>query len=179
MSVSRSRILRGTGALATVMALGILTGYSTALANNDPHRTYGFIPPQTMPAGVICAFQVDVTFPLNREYFSTATLPDGSTEIHSTGSLVVTLTNDATRKNITVNSGGPGTFITSADGTTTTIDYQGHSTFFAPNLTAFGFPSNFVLTSGLIETTETAANGVVLSLQRAPKIDLDICAALS
>ena len=167
------------GALAAAASVGILSSASTALANNDPHRTHGLIPPQTLPAGVICAFQVDVTFPVNREYFSTSTLPDGSTEIHSTGSLVVTLTNDATRKSITVNSGGPGTFITSADGTTTSIDYQGQSTFFAPNLTAFGFPSNFVLTSGLIETTETAANGVVLSMQRAPTIELDICAALS
>ena len=178
MTVSKHTFF-AAGALAAVVTLGILSSASTALANNDPHRTYGFIPPQTLPAGVICAFQVDATFPVNREYFSTTTLPDGSTETHSTGSLVVTLTNDATRKSITVNSGGPGTFITSPDGNTAAIDYQGHSTFFAPNLTAFGFPSNFVLTSGLIETTETAANGVVLSMQRAPTIDLDICAALS
>jgi hypothetical protein len=173
----RSRILRLTGALAAVATVGLVSGSSTALANNDPHRTYNFIPPATLPAGY-CSFQVDATFPVNKEYNTTTTLPDGSIEIKTTGSLTNTLTNDATGASITLNISGPATTIVSADGSTVTIDSLGQTLFFATNLTSYGFPSNVVLTSGLAEVTIDVANDAIISLQRAPKVDFDVCAAL-
>jgi hypothetical protein len=173
-----SRVLRLTGALAVAATVGIVSGSSTALANSDPHRTYGYIPPTALPAGY-CSFQVDATFPVNKEYVTTTTLPDGSIETKTTGSLTNTLTNDATGASITLNISGPGTTIVSADGTTENIDYLGQTLFFGTNLTSYGFPSNVLLTSGLVETTIDVANDALISLQRAPHVDLDICAALS
>jgi hypothetical protein len=173
---SRSRVLYVTGAITVAATVGILSGSSTALANNDPHRTYNYIPPA--PLVGYCSFQVDPAFPVNKEYHTTTTLPDGSTETKTTGSLMVALTSDITGANVTLNISGPGTTIVSPDGTTANIDYLGQALLFATNLTSYGFPSNIVLTSGLAEVTIDLTNDSVISLQRAPRVDLDVCAAL-
>jgi hypothetical protein len=70
---------------------------------------------------------------------------------------------------------GPGTATISPDATTVTQDSQGVSGLYAPNLTQFGFPSNFVQVSGLLLASYDLASGAIISMPTPPHVELDVC----
>ncbi len=157
-------------------ALVLVHGASPAAANNDPHRVFLFAPPSELVG--YCAFPVHVDFPLNKEYGTITTAPDGSTTIVVTGALFVTFTNETTRKAVTVNASGPGTDIISPDGTLT-ANVRGLLSLPGPNLTALGFPSNLVVTSGPMQYTQAPNFGAVSNISGHFHLLMDVCAALS
>jgi hypothetical protein len=83
--------------------------------------------PFVEPAGVVCPFALDVTFPYQREtetdyYNSSGQL----TRSVVTGPLFAQYTNEATGATVERNSSGRGEFIYNADGSTTAI-FDGHA----------------------------------------------------
>jgi hypothetical protein len=164
--------------VAATAAIAVLIAPASASANNDPHRMYLAAAPFDLPADY-CGFPVHFEFPVNKEYATVSTGPDGSTIYKVTGSLFIKLTNTETGKAITVNASGPGTTTFSADGTTATFDARGLTLSFATNLTQLGFPSNLVLTSGPNAATVDLVTETVISLPTVPHVLLDVCAALS
>ena len=72
-----------------------------------------------MPAGVWCAFQVDVGVVSNNEHQDVTTLADGTTVTRIRGKLVLSFTNHATGFAIVRNVSGPTTTISHPDGTGT------------------------------------------------------------
>ena len=178
--IPRRRLTTRRALLAAASAAavtGLAVGPVAVSANNDPHR-------QFLPAGPIdlvgyCSFTVHVEFPVDREYGTITTEPDGSTLIKVTGALFNTFTNEATGKSVYVNASGPGTFLISPDGSTVTTDGQGQSVDLAPNLTAFGFPSNLVENAGPVHYVQASGFGTMTSFSGHINVLTDICAALS
>jgi hypothetical protein len=167
-----------TSLLAVALAVSaVLIGALPAAANNDPHRVFLFAPPGDLVG--YCAFPVHVDFPMNKEYGTITTAPDGSTIVVVTGALFITFTNETTGKAVTVNASGPGTDITSPDGSTLTADVRGLLALPGTNLTAFGFPSNLVVTSGAIQYTQASGFGAVSSVSGHFHLLMDVCAAIS
>jgi hypothetical protein len=154
----------------------LLMGALPAAANNDPHRVYLFAPPSDLVG--YCAFTVHVTFPMNKEYGTVTTAPDATTTYVVTGALFVTFTNATTQKSVTVNAFGPGTDIYSPDGTLN-ASVRGQLSLPAPNLTAWGFPSNLVVTSGPMQYTQAPNFGPVSSISGHFHLLMDVCAAIS
>jgi hypothetical protein len=114
-------------------------------------------------------------FPVATEEARVSEGADGSTSIKITGSLEEAVTNVETGKTITFNASGPGTATISPDATTVTQDSQGVSGLYAPNLTQFGFPSNFVQVSGLLLASYDLASGAIISMPTPPHVELDVC----
>ena len=170
---------RFLGALV-VMAAGVaMLAASGATANNDPHRIFMPFDPVDLPASV-CGFPVHIDGTVIREYAKVSTLPDDSTVFEFTGSLFSTVTNTNTEKAITVNASGPGTVVFSPDFTSAAVTFRGLSLLYATNLTAYGFPSNIIVTSGLLEGSVTIPGvHTVTSMTRKPNVVLDVCAALA
>lgn len=166
--------------LAAGAAGSLAAGFAAlpAAANSDPHRSYAAAELFDLPPG-ICAFPVHIDFPVNKEYSTVTVQPDGSTVISTTGSLVVTATNDLTGKSVTVNASGPGTLSISPDGSSATAVSRGLTFVFAVNGTTFGFPSNLVVTSGDLAFTFNPSTDSITSLTRMPHLLLDVCGALS
>lgn len=161
---------------AAVAVAGLLTGPTSGSANNDPHRSFSYSAPFDVPAAA-CGFPVHLDFPIDNEYQTVTTLPDGSTVFKATGRLIVTATNEDTGKAITLNVSGPGTVTLPPDGTAL-LDDQGPALLYAVNGTQYGFPSNLVLTTGLLVVTFDAT-GNITTLTRQPSVRMDVCAALS
>lgn len=170
--------------LSCVSAVGLaLTALialpASASANNDPHRFWLEATEMTLGTD-FCAFPVTMTYTLNNEYATETDLPDGTVVLKVTGGLHVIVTNTVTRASTSVNASGPGTFAFYPDGTASILIGHGVSLFFAPNLTAFGYPSNLiqVANSGgpitLVLATHTA-----LEMPRSIHVLRDICAELS
>lgn len=164
-------------AIVAATAAALASGTSPVSANNDPHRMYMSGTPFELPAGY-CSFPVRVTFPVDKEYGTITTAPDGSTVIKVTGSVVVTVTNEVSGASVTLNASGPGTFTISADGTSEHLDGDGLGLVYGANLTAFGLPSGLVQTSGPLHAAIDTATQNLTSLN-SPHVLLDVCAALS
>jgi hypothetical protein len=164
--------------VAATAAIAVLIAPASASANNDPHRMYLAAAPFDLPANY-CGFPVHFEFPVNKEYATVSTGPDGSTIYKVTGALFDTLTNTETGKTITVNASGPGTSTFSADGTRLDFDGRGLTLFFATNLTQFGLPSNLLLGSGPNRASVDLVSGTVISMPTVPHVLLDVCASLS
>ena len=169
--------MRRVPVLLAVVALLLITA-APASANNDPHRVF-------LPAGPVdlgaeyCGFAVRLDFPVNKEYETVSTLPDGSLLEKVTGSFFATVTNIGTGKSITVNASGPGSFTTSADGKTFTWAFTGQALWYYPGLTSFGLPSNIVRTAGPGVATFDNVTGDLLNLSGHPHVLMDVCAAIS
>lgn len=169
--------MRRVAALLAVLGL-LMVGVAPVSANSDPHRAPATFTPFQLDTS-FCPFVVDISADRNNEYITTWTAPDGSTVQHVTGALVLRFTRDGTDKSVAVDSGGPGTFIISPDGSLFTGHLFGRSTLYAPNLTAFGYPSNVVATAGPIDATQTDFVTFAFdSMGGHPTVLLDICAAL-
>jgi hypothetical protein len=167
---------RASALAVTVAVSALLAGALPAAANNDPHRV--FLPAPSGDLVGYCAFPVHVDFPLNKEYGTITTAPDGTTTIVLTGALFITFTNETTGKAVTVNASGPGTDIFSPDGTLT-ADVRGLLSLPGTNLTALGFPSNLVVTSGPMQYTQAPNFGAVSNVSGNFHLLMDVCAALS
>src|SRR5260370_17380121 len=120
-------------------ATGILIQATPAAANNDPHRSFAAATPFDLPA-TFCGFAVHFAFPVDKEYSTITITADGSTVIKTTGSLFVSLTNNATGKSITVNASGPGTVTIAPDGINATFEGGGLASLFASNAPHAGLP---------------------------------------
>ena len=180
----RQKIGIRTGVVVALVAVGLLAAPAIASANNDPHRIFtptpsGFLPAATSTTPGYCPFDVTYTTLVSNQYSTFTTEPDGSTVVKTTGSLFMLYTNDSTGKSITVNLSGPGTAVVPASGTVITADSSGLAGFSFTNATAFGFPSNLVVTTGLLEFAFDYSNQTIVSMTRAPHVLLDVCAALS
>jgi hypothetical protein len=125
--------MRRLGLLGAVVAALVL-GASPALGGDRPIRALidqsglSF----TLPAPDFCAFDVQLTVIVNREYETVFPVaPDGSQKVLINGTLVVQLTNLVTNKTLLVNASGPGYFTFYADGSATVIG-EGLSLVFFP-----------------------------------------------
>ena len=164
--------------VALVLSIGGgLIPATLASANNDPHRVFAAASPFDLPASY-CGFPVHLAFPVDNEYSTVSAGPDGSTVITTTGSLVVSVTNEVSAKTISVNASGPGTIIVSADGTTATINVTGIGLLYAANGTQFGLPSDLVVTAGPVKIGADLASDTITSMVTQPRVLLDVCAAL-
>jgi len=174
-----SKVLGVVLAMTAGVAMMVASG---APATNDPHRFLAPYDPLDLPASV-CGFPVHIDATVNREYAKVSSLPDGSTVYTFTGSLFASPTNKNTGKAITVNASGPGTIVFSPDFTSAEVTFEGLSLLYATNLTDYGFPSNIIVTSGLLKgrLTETGTPGLhtVTSITRKPNVVLDVCGALA
>jgi len=171
-----TRVARAAAVAGTALAL--LGGALPASANDDPHRTAEPLGPVDLPAGY-CAFPVHMDWIANREYATVTVLPDGSTAFVTTGALIAVVTNEATGATVRVNASGPGTITVSADGSSLAYDVRGLLVLPATNLTAYGYPSNLVVTSGPARFVQASGLGPVTSMSTAPHLLYDVCAALS
>lgn len=183
MRLRRQRILRAFLAASAAVA-ALVVGPGSGSANNDLHRIFEPAGPFDLPAGY-CAFPVHLDFPADREYGTLTTLPDGSTVIETTGSLMVTASNEANGKSVQINAGGPGTITIPPTGTPIVYDLRGRSLLIGTNLTAFGLPSNVVAGAGpahFVEATNGLGGlpfGATISASGAPQVLMDVCAALA
>ena len=165
---------------AALLALGVIsvTGAAPVSANNDPHRSVVPSGPVDLPAG-ICAFPVHIEFPVNREYQTVSSLPDGSTVSVVTGSLTATFTNVITGRSVSANVSGPGTTTFSPDGSTAHYDVRGLFNFAFSNATNFGFPSGLFVTSGQWAFDYNFATFAMSAPSRHPAVLRDLCAELT
>jgi hypothetical protein len=165
-SILRSRPghMRRLGLLGAVVAALVL-GASPALGGDRPIRT--FIDQSglsfTLPAPDFCAFDVQVTVIVNREYVTVFPVaPNGSQKVLLNGTLVVLLKNLVTNKTLLVNASGPGYFTFYADGS---------ATFRGEGLSLVFFPGEGI---SLIAGQVDFATGAVVAGHST-----DLCAALS
>jgi len=175
----RSRLGRSTVVLAAVagISLSMVGGSSTAWANNDPHRVYLPASPFDIPDNV-CGFTVHVDIPVDRQYGTFSTLPDGSTVVKITGSLVWTLTNTTNGNSVTVNASGPGTITFPIGTTLAVVDGSGLNIIYITNGADFGVP-NIFYSSGKLEFTTDLSNDTIVSMPRTPHVLQDVCAELA
>lgn len=176
----RARRIRQTAlvlAALTGLSLVMVGGSSAAWANHDPHRVYLPATPFDIPDNV-CGFTVHVDIPVDRQYGTFSTLPDGSTVVKITGSLVWTLTNTETGTSVTVNASGPGTIIFPIGTTLAVIDGSGLNIIYITNGADFGVP-NIFYSSGKLQFTTDLSNDTIVSMPRTPHILQDVCAELA
>ena len=182
MSSSHSSISRcraGGTIVAVILAAGSLTLFSSGLAfaNNDPHRVFLPSSPFDIAANV-CGFVVHVDVPVDRQYGTFSEAPDGSVILKITGSLIWTLTNTTNEKSVTLNASGPGVVTFPADTSLAIIDAHGLNIIYVTNGADFGMPNLFYSSGSLLFTTDLATDTIV-SLDRKPHVQLDVCAALA
>jgi hypothetical protein len=166
--------MRRVIALLAACTLMLVAGISPAAATS-PHR---FLLEQTPMDVDFCGFTTHVEFPVNRAYATETDLADGTVILDIRGAAVVRVTNVKSGKTIDVNSSGPGTFTFAPDGSFTG-ELFGRGVLFAPNLTDFDLPSNFVAVAGPVVGTQAPGEVAFLTLTGHPRVITDICAALS
>jgi hypothetical protein len=169
--------------LAASVTLLLASLVPVASANNDPHRFFlpqGSIDFAAQPDGP-CTFPVHLDTIVNKEYGKQTVLADGSTLFTITGSMVVRVS--ANGKSFDLNVSGPGTYLIASDGSTWSFSQRGQMLVLSPQLTDLGYPSDFVLTSGLWEgtaaTADNWAGSVYTGVSHLGHLEMDICAALS
>jgi hypothetical protein len=153
--------------------LGLFAGLALVAAPiaqaGRPAREALFIPDVIdLPAGAGCAFDVRINVLVNEEVVTTFERSGTDTVAHTTGRLVVSVTNVATGASATYNISGPGLNVTHADGTVT-IHYYGRGLPFADN--------GMWLTSGPA-LQEVAADGSVTSTTFSSNRARDVCAEI-
>jgi hypothetical protein len=162
---------------AAAFASLLIAGSSPAWANSDPHRVFLPSSPFDIPSNV-CGFTVHVDIPVDRQYGTFSTAPDGSTILKITGSLVWALTNVENGKTITLNASGPGVITFPIATTLAVVDGQGLNIVYVTNGAQFGVP-NLMYSSGLLEFTTDLSNDTITAMPRQPTVLLDVCVALS
>lgn len=173
------RLCVRVASLVATTATAVLIVCAPASANSDPHRIFLPATPFDLPAS-FCGFPVHIAYPVDKEYATVSTEPDGSTVYVITGSLFATVTNLDTGKSVTVNASGPGTDTFSPDGTTVTVAGTGLFLLYATNATQFGFPSSVVVTSGPIHFLGDLTTFTIISMSTPPPhVLVDVCGALS
>lgn len=99
--------------------------------------TREFLPPPDGLLDTSCGYEILVTFPVAKEYITTFYDQDGNvTKLIITGNLIVTFTNTATGKSLTVNISGP-THISLVRGTSTSEGRTGGPVDGLPGLNVF------------------------------------------
>ncbi len=153
---------------------------ASASANNDPHRFYFGSDPIDL-GDQFCGFPVHLDFPVNNAYATATLLPDGTAIFEVTGGQIATITNTVTHASTKVNASGPGTFAFYPDGTASILLGRGMGLLYAPNLTAFGYPSNIiqVANAGDGPMTVEYATHTILEIPSSLHVLRDICADLS
>jgi hypothetical protein len=169
--------MRRIAALLMAASLLLLTAVPAA-ANSDPHRFFLPSGPSDLPVGV-CAFPVHLDWPINKEYATQSTLPDGSVVLKVTGKIFMSATNLVSGKTIIVNTSSSGTYTYSSDGTTMIGTFHGPGFLASTNLTSFGFPSNFVVAAGNGRVVVDLVAGLFTSVSGPMHVTTDVCAELS
>jgi hypothetical protein len=158
---------------AMAVAAGLLAGAGPASAGSKRE------PVVLTDAVASCAsrgFDVLISAVRNKEYQTATPLPDGSTLLHITGSLVSRLTNVTTGKAITVNTSGPAKLTFHPDGS---FEVDGTGAGLLPLGAAaapFGLPE-LALTKGHLQIS-FGPSGEVKSLSMRGNVT-DLCAALA
>jgi hypothetical protein len=134
-----------------------------------PARAALFIPNVIdLPAGAACAFDIRIDVLVNQEFATTFERSGTDVLTHTTGRLVVSVTNVATGASETFNISGPGLNVTHADGTVT-IHYFGRGMPFADN-------GMWVTTGPSLQ--EVAADGSIISTTFSSNRSRDVCAEI-
>lgn len=179
------RIYRFLGALAGLgVALGALLGTfggvvtaSPALARSPNWQVVPAPPAITLPA-LFCGFEVQITFPGDREFVKILKASDGSMTTLATGSLAMSATNLETGKTITENISGPAKDTLFPDGSVTALEKGRNGLALTPaDAARFGLPTVSV-TAGA-RTVSIAPDGTITSLSLDGHVLVDVCAALS
>lgn len=111
--------------------------------------------PETLPAGLVCAFALDIAVVKNKEFQQVTTLADGTTVTRIKGNLVLSFKNDTTGKTIEENVSGPTTQTIKPDGTGI---FQGEGLnyfLFGPHSRMNTGEPGLVFTAGQLTVTST------------------------
>ena len=171
----RAGVIVTLGALVSMFAAA-LTG-SPALARGDGWQILPAPPAIILPA-TFCGFEVQSTFPVDRESAKILTASDGFMTTLVTGSLFASLTNVESGKTITENISGPSKETDNPDGSLTTTATGLNPIALTPaDAARFRLPTLGV-TAGA-RTVSVAADGSITSLTLDGHVLVDVCAALS
>jgi hypothetical protein len=171
----RAGVIVALGAQLSMIA-GVVTA-APALARGDGWQI------QPAPSAIIlpatfCGFEVQSTFPVDREFAKILTSSDGFVTTLVTGSLFSVVTNLETGKAITVNISGPGKETVNPDGSMTTTATGLNPIALTPaDAARFGLPT-LAVTAGA-RTVSVAADGSITSVTLKGHVLVDVCAALS
>jgi hypothetical protein len=175
IAVKRAGLIVALGALLSMVA-GLLTA-SPALARGDGWQILPAPPAIIVPA-TFCGFEIQVTFPVDREFAKILTASNGFMTTLVTGSLFASLTNLETGKTITENISGPSKTTVFPDGSMTTTATGLNPIALTPaDAARFGLPT-FGVTAGA-RTVSIAPDGSITSLSLDGHVLVDVCAALS
>jgi hypothetical protein len=167
----RAKLMWLCAAAVVALVVGVLA--PSALADRPTRILPGPIPDFTLPDS--CVFPVLVHIDTNREI--TTTFADGRTLV--TGTLTVTLTNEATPSHVvSLNISGPGTFTPLSDGGTLQKAVGPWLWFFSPGQLGTGAPGILIYTTGLV-TLISNADGSVRSFTHTQGTTTDVCALLA
>jgi hypothetical protein len=163
------------GALLSISA-GVVTA-SPAHARGDGWQVAPAPPAITLPTA-FCGFDLQITFPVNREFVKVLKTSDGSMILLATGFASASFTNLETRKTITENTSGPAKFVVSPDGSVTELEKGLNGLVLTPaDAARFGLPTVSV-TAGA-RTVSVASDGSITSLSLQGHVLVDVCDALS
>src|SRR4051794_38888630 len=168
-----------SGALLATAAGSLLPAAAVAAPNRQP------LPfPTPDPIASCGSFDVHVQAPVDKEYFTTTTLADGTTITRVTGALVAKLTNMTTGKALTINAPGPALVTVHPDGSSLTVaeglsiwpfDPDTAAAFHVPLLGLYSGRLQFNSVGNPINPT---APPIVADLSMKGRIT-DLCSALS
>ena len=171
----RTGVIVALGALLSMVA-GVVTA-SPALARGDGWQILPAPPAIIVPA-TFCGFEIQVTFPVDREFAKILTASNGFMTTLVTGSLFASVTNLETGKTITENISGPSKTTVFPDGSMTeAATGLNPIALSAADAARFGLPT-FGVTAGA-RTVSIAPDGSITSLSLDGHVLVDVCAALS
>ncbi len=175
IAVKRAGVIVALGALLSMVA-GVVTA-SPALARGDGWQILPAPPAIIVPA-TFCGFEIQVTFPVDREFAKILTASNGFMTTLVTGSLFASVTNLETGKTITENISGPSKTTVFPDGSMTeAATGLNPIALSAADAARFGLPT-FGVTAGA-RTVSIAPDGSITSLSLDGHVLVDVCAALS
>ena len=175
IALKRAGVIVTLGALLSIFG-GMVTA-SPALARGDGWQIQPAPPAIIVPA-TFCGFEIQVTFPVDREFAKILTASDGFMTTLVTGSLVASLTNLQTGKTVTENISGPSKETVNPDGSmTTTATGLNPIALTAADAARFGLPT-FGVTAGA-RAVSIAPDGSITALTLQGHVLVDVCAALN
>jgi hypothetical protein len=122
----------------------------------------------SIPAGGACAFAVDLTFVVNKEYGVTSTLASGDIRTLIGGRLIIRVTNHESGASTVADISGPGELLLRPDGSSR-FTLRGNSLPIVPG--------RLYLTTGTV-IQEYASDGSLLSTVHETGTERDLCAVL-
>jgi hypothetical protein len=171
----RAAVIVALGAMLST--IGAVETAAPALARGDGWQFQPAPPAIILPA-TFCGFEVQITFPVGREYAKILTASDGFVTTLVTGSSFASVTNLETGKTVTENISGPAKETVNLDGPMTTTATGLNPIALTPaDAARFGLPTLGV-TAGA-RTLSVAADGSITSLTLDGRVVVDLCAALS